>query len=50
MAGVHLLQGVCGEVPDLRESVVPALHLQKSSEIRLYTPVDGMLTRQPVIG
>lgn len=34
MAGDHLLQGVCGEVPDLGESIVPTLHLQKSSEIR----------------
>lgn len=35
MAGGHLLQGVCGEALDLRESIVPALHLGKSSEIRL---------------
>lgn len=35
MAGDHLLQGVCGEALDLRVSIVPALHLELNSEIRL---------------
>lgn len=33
MAGDHLLQGVCGEVLDLEDSIIPALYLEKVQKL-----------------